>query len=119
MRWRSISALSLVLLGLLLAAPLSVGDKGLWLSLHGASETLLRASTGMATPEHSTLLPDGSSRVHVTTRLDRSDPPRSLSAPATDWLLGPSERRSSVHTTPTPAPHPVLAARPAPRAPPA
>lgn len=119
MRWRFISALTLVLLGLLLAAPLSAGDKGLWLSLHGASETLLRGSTDVATPEHSTLLPNGSGRVHVAARLDLPDPPRSLSAVAATWLLGPSERWHARTIGPAPVPHPLFAVRPDPRAPPA
>ncbi len=118
MRWRSLSALTLVVLGLLLAAPLTTGDKGLWLSLHGSSASLLQGMPGAPTPEHSTLLPDRPARMVAAGRLERPDPARSLSAPAAGWLLGPGEGWQSDGSAPVPAPHLLLAARPDPRAPP-
>lgn len=42
MSWRRIRTLTLVLLGLLIAAPLRSGDKGLWLSLAPTPVQLLR-----------------------------------------------------------------------------
>jgi hypothetical protein len=119
MQWRSLSALSLIVLGLLLAAPLTAGDKGLWLSLHGSSVSLLQGTPGAAAPEHSTLLPDRPARMVAAARLERPDPARSLNVPAAEWLLGPAERWQGDGSAPVPAPHLLLAARPDPRAPPA
>lgn len=119
MRWRTISTLTLVLLGLLLAAPITAGDKGLWLSLHGASDALLRSALGSVDPEHSALLPDRSSRVLAAARLDRPDPARTLSTPAASLLPGPSEGWGTIGNAPAPAPRLHMAAQADPRAPPA
>ncbi len=121
MRWRHIPipALILVLLALLLAAPLTAGDKGLWLSLHGAHESLLGRALGSTPIEHSTLLPDRSGRVIAAARIDRPDPARSLGAVAVAWAGGAAEQWGHAARSLMPPPRLRVTERPDPRAPPA
>ena len=72
MAWRQLPALTLVLLGLMLAAPLSSGDKGLWLSLAPAAVLLADAPVTGLPAEHSTLAPDRQSRPTVAGRIETS-----------------------------------------------
>lgn len=55
-------ALTLALLVLLLAAPLSTGDRGLWLSVAPTMALLAEAPAGGLPAEHSTVLPDRPAR---------------------------------------------------------
>jgi hypothetical protein len=83
MSWRSIRALTLVLLGLVLAAPLSSGDKGLWLSLTSTPvQHLQTAGDGLPT-EHGIVLPHDTSLFALTSTVshpERTDADASLSA---------------------------------------
>ena len=122
MSWRRVRALRLVLLGLLIASPLSSGDKGLWLSLAATPVQLLELATDRLPTEHSIVLPDGASRAGraaATARAERADVARSLGPAGTAWTPQPGERWTTIVSAP---PHPhgeLFAARPAPRAPPA
>ena len=122
MSWRRIRALTLLLLVLLIASPLSSGDKGLWLSLASTPVQLLEVASDRLPAEHSILLPDGASRtgrVATAARLERADVAKSLGPAGTAWSPGSGEQWSTVGSAP---PHPhgePFVARPAPRAPPA
>ena len=121
MSWRRVRALTLVFLGLLIASPLSSGDKGLWLSLASTPVQLLEVASDRLPAEHSILLPDGASRAvrAATARTERADAAKSLGPAGTAWSPGSGERWSTVVSAP---PHPhgePSVARPAPRAPPA
>lgn len=122
MSWRRIRALTLVLLVLLIAAPLSSGDKGLWLSLTATPVQLLESASDGLPAEHSILLPDGagrSGRAATVPRPERADVAKSLGPAGAAWLPRSGERWTVVVSSP-PHPHSELfAARPAPRAPPA
>ena len=58
MSWRRSRLSTLVFLALLYAAPLSTGDKGLWLSVASMPVPLFGAIPGGVPPEHSILLPN-------------------------------------------------------------
>ena len=122
MSWRRIHALTLVLLGLLIASPLSSGDKGLWLSFAATPVQLLDLATDQVPTEHSILLPERVSRAGRTvtdTRPERTDVGKALGPGGSVWSFGSGQQ----WTVPVPAPpHPLddlFADRPAPRAPPA
>lgn len=119
MSWRQLPALTLVLLGLLLLAPLSSGDKGLWLSVAPTTTLLASAPAAGLPAEHSTLLPDRQARTTVAGRIESSGADRSLgaSADATGLYLG--DRWISTEDIPAAAPLQPIAALAAPRAPPA
>lgn len=119
MRWRYLPALTLALLGLLLASPLSNGDKGLWLSLHGPHEALLRLAYGTTPTEHSTLLPDRQGRVVANARAERPDSFRSLGAVPDDWATGVAGVWRTIAPLRTLTPGLPVGERPSPRAPPA
>src|SRR4051812_19261775 len=63
MSWRRLRSLTLVLLGLLIAAPLGSGDKGLWLSLVATPAQILDLAADRLPAEHSILLPERASRI--------------------------------------------------------
>jgi hypothetical protein len=119
MSWRHVRALTLVLLGLLLASPLSSGDKGLWLSLASTPIQSFAVPDGHLPAEHSTVLPDQASRPVAVARTERIDPARSLGAAIVAWAVGLGERWPALDVAPSPLPGEPVAAHPAPRAPPA
>ena len=121
MSWRRVRALTLILLGLLIASPLSSGDKGLWLSLAATPVQLLEVATRSLPAEHSILLPDGASRTGRAgaTRPERTDDVRSLGPAGTVWSPSSNERWTTVVSVPSYPHGELFAARPAPRAPPA
>jgi hypothetical protein len=114
-----IRVLTLVLLGLLIAAPLSFGDKGLWLSFASTPQQVLDVVAGGLAPEQMLLLHERTGRMIVAPRLERSDAVRSLDdggiwIPArsgSGWVIADSVQ--------PPALGELYAGRPAPRAPPA
>ncbi len=122
MSWRRIRALTFLLIVLLIAAPLSSGDKGLWLSFVATPVRLLEVATDRLPAEHSILLPDGASRAGraaATSRPERADLAKSIGPAGAAWTAGAGERWAILVSVP-PYPHSeLLAARPAPRAPPA
>jgi hypothetical protein len=122
MTWRRARARTLLLLVLLIAAPLSSGDKGLWLSLASTPVQHVDLATDRLPAEHSSLLPDGASRAGCATaaaRPERADVAKTLGLAGAAWSPGPGGRWTLLASTP-PYPHgEVVAARPAPRAPPA
>ena len=118
MAWRQLPALSLVLLGLMLAAPLSSGDKGLWLSL--APTAMLADAPAAGLPaEHSTLAPDRQSRPTVAGRIETSGSNKQLDAGVEPVGLTLGERWTRLQDAPAASLLPPLAALAAPRAPPA
>ena len=83
MSWRSIRALTLVLLGLVLAAPLSSGDKGLWLSLTSTPVQHLQTAGDSLPAEHGIVLPHDASRFAAAPSVshpERTDADANLSA---------------------------------------
>jgi hypothetical protein len=117
-RWHRIRLLTFVLLGLLLAAPLSTGDKGLWLGL-AATPVLLDAPADWLPAEHSTLLPDRSGRALASARVEQTGAGKRLVAPNPTWIPSVGEGWTDGDAAPTQALHALFAARPEPRAPPA
>ncbi len=115
--WRHIRALTLVILGLLLAAPLSSGDKGLWLSL-AATPVLLDTPAGGLPAEHSTLLPDQPGRSLTSLRVEQGGAGKRLATVTAIWASAAGERWPATDAAPTQALHALFAARPDPRAPP-
>ena len=119
MAWRQLPALTLVLLGLMLAAPLSAGDKGLWLSLAPAAVLLADAPVTGLPAEHSTLAPDRQSRPAVAGRIETNAFDKSLGVDTRPAGLALSERWTRLPDRPVFALLQPIAALPAPRAPPA
>ena len=120
MSWRRIRALMLLLLMLLIASPLSSGDKGLWLSLAATPLQARDAAPDRLPAEHSILLPDGVSRVgRAAARPERADTEKSLGPAGVAWLPGSDQHRTTVVGAPRYPLGEPFAARPAPRAPPA
>ena len=119
MSWRQLPALTLVLLGLLLAAPLSSGDKGLWLSLAPAAILLSDAPAAGLPAEHSTLLPDRPARPAVAHRTETGGTDRALGADAHPAGLSVGERWVATLDAPAVATLQPIAALAGPRAPPA
>lgn len=70
--WSRLSTLAIV--ALLYAAPLSSGDKGLWLSVASMPVPLFGATPGRLAPEHSILLPNRGGLSLARTCAERSDP---------------------------------------------
>jgi hypothetical protein len=70
--------LILVLLVILVAAPLSSGDKGLWLAFTSGSSRLVTASVNQLNAEHSTLLPKHVGVSLATARGERADPTKGI-----------------------------------------
>ena len=122
MSWRRVRALTPLLLALLIVAPLSSGDKGLWLSLASTPVQHLELAADRLPAELSVLLPDAASRtgrVIAAARPDRAELATSLGPAGVAWSLGFGERWT-ILVSAQPYPHgEVFAARPAPRAPPA
>ena len=119
MSWRQLPALTLVLLGLLLAAPLSSGDKGLWLSVAPTAALLTDAPAAGLPAEHSTVLPDRQARPAVTGRTESGGTAKHLGATLAPASLSSGDCWTPLQDAPATALlHPV-AALAAPRAPPA
>lgn len=119
MSWRQLPLLTLVLLGLMLAAPLSSGDKGLWLSL-APSAALLSAAPAVGLPaEHSTLAPDRQGRPVVAGRTETNGSDKQLDAGAAPTGHSLGERWTSLQDPPGAALLQPITAFAAPRAPPA
>lgn len=119
MSWRQLPALTLVLLGLLLAAPLSSGDKGLWLSLAPTAVLLADAPAAGLPAEHSTLAPDRQGRPAVAGRTEGSGSDKHLVSGSEPVGLSVGERWTPLHDAPDTALLQPIAALAAPRAPPA
>ena len=119
MSWRQLPALTLVLLGLMLAAPLSSGDKGLWFSLAPAAVLLTDAPAAGLPAEHSTLAPDRQSRPAVASRTESSGAHKALAVDSGPAGIVPGEHWTLVQDRPAAALLQPIAALAAPRAPPA
>jgi hypothetical protein len=119
---RHLRTLTLVLLALLIAAPLSSGDKGLWLSLTSSPAQLFETVAGDLPAEHAILVPERASRAGRTQALprgERLDPARIIGPAAAVWSFGLTPQWAPPEAT-APYPHGEPSAdRPAPRAPPA
>jgi hypothetical protein len=119
MSWRSIRSLTLVLLGLVLAAPLSSGDKGLWLSLTSTPVQHLQMAGRSLPAEHGIVLPDDASRFAVASSVshpERTDADSNLSAAP---RLGSMIRWTLTDAEPAVPDVEPIADRIVPRAPPA
>jgi hypothetical protein len=114
-----IRALTLILLVFLIAAPLSSGDKGLWLSFTSTPQQVLDVAAGGPAPDQTLLLYERTGRMTAAPRPERSDAGSSLDNVGT-WI--PARSGSGWIITDSVQP-PALgepgADRPAPRAPPA
>jgi hypothetical protein len=119
MSWRQLPALTLVLLGLMLAAPLSSGEKGLWFSLAPTAVLLTDAPAGGLPAEHSTLAPDRRARLAIASRTESSGADKSVDTSSVPAGFALRARWSSVQDRPAVAPFQPIAALAAPRAPPA
>lgn len=118
MSWRLVRALTLMFLGLLIASPLSSGDKGLWLSLGGAHVQLHRATASRLPAEHTTVVPDAVARPSASRHVERTDASRSLCPSCSSGLVPPAERWTIATATRFPAHKKTLVEPRAPRAPP-
>jgi hypothetical protein len=119
---RQLRVLTVLLLGLLLAAPLSVGDQGLWLSLTSSPAELAEIVVGSAPAESLSLAPDRADPVTQTvsaSRPERVEGARTLGPAGAAWSLGPGRRWTVPDTAPLHLQGEPFADRPAPRAPPA
>ena len=74
MSWHWSRLSTLVVLTLLYAAPLSSGDKGLWLSVASMPVPLFGAIPGDVPPEHSILLTDRGALSLARVGVERSEP---------------------------------------------
>ena len=86
MAWRRIRVLTLLLLALLIAAPLSSGDKGLWLSVASIPVPLFGAIPGGLAAEHLILLPDRGALSPTRAGVERHDPAPGAGPVAVDAL---------------------------------
>lgn len=115
-------ALTLALLILIVAAPLSSGDKGLWLSFTATPNQVLETAARDLPAEHEILVPERGSRVgrtQVLLRAERVDTARMIAPVGAPASFGHGVRWPLPDL---PAIHPhgePFADRPAPRAPPA
>ena len=119
---RHVRSLTLLLLALLIAAPLSTGEKGLWLSLAASPTQLTEIVIGSVPAEDTFLVPERASRVirAVTApRPARVEATRVVGPTGSDWSLWSDWRWTIPETAPLHLQGAPLAARPAPRAPPA
>lgn len=119
MLWRQLPAITLILLGILLAAPLSSGDKGLWLSVAPTAVLLSDAPAGGLPAEHSTIVPDRSGRVVAAGRTESGGAGRGRDTDAVSLRLPAGERGTSTAASQSAEDQQPLAAPAAPRAPPA
>jgi hypothetical protein len=122
MSWRRIRALMLVLLGLLIAAPLSSGDKGLWLSLVATPSQVLDLPADRLPAEHSILLLDRITRIARSVahaRPDRVEVAGALGPGGTAWTLRAGEQLMVSMAVPPRSLGNLFADHAAPRAPPA
>jgi hypothetical protein len=90
MSWHRSRLSILVLLALLYTAPLSSGDKGLWLSLAPLPVQLLGAVPSGTPPEHEILLPDHGALLPEMLRVveeDLSSDPVAATARTTSFVL--------------------------------
>lgn len=71
-RWSRLSILTFLVL--LYAAPLSTGDKGLWLSVAGLPVQALGVAAERLPAEHSSLVPDYGPRAWSSARAEREEP---------------------------------------------
>lgn len=121
MSWRHVRSLTLVLLVLTIAAPLSSGDKGLWLSLGASPLVYLELASDRLPAEHSILLPERASRTgreEIVARDERLDVATHLFVDVASWSPGTSERWTAVFAAPYHRAGEPFAAHPATRAPP-
>ena len=122
MTWRGARILTLLLLVLLVASPLSPVDKGLWLNLTSTPAQHLEAAPNHLPAELSIVVPDDGVRIvsaSDTARSERVEAPKTLGLAGAAWPPGSSERWTTVGSPP---PFPLgetLASPSAPRAPPA
>jgi hypothetical protein len=119
---RHFRALTLALLMLIVAAPLSSGDKGLWLSLAATPSQVFQTAASEVPAEHVTLVPERGSRAGRTQallRADRVDTARIIGTVGALTSFGQGARWP-LPDVPSVHPHGEPSAdRPAPRAPPA
>jgi hypothetical protein len=119
---RQFRTLTLALLMLLIAAPLSSGDKGLWLSLAATPTQVFETVAGNLPAEHAILVPERGSRAgraQLLARAERVDVTRIVGPGGALAAFGQSARWP-LPDVPTLHPHGEPSAdRPAPRAPPA
>ena len=122
MTWRGARILTLLLLVLLVASPLSPVDKGLWLSLTPTPAQHLEAAPNHLTAELSVVVPDDAARIvgaSDAARSERIEAPKTLGLAGAAWPPGSGERWTIVVSPPR-LPHGATSAsRSAPRAPPA
>lgn len=119
---RRLRVLTLVLLSLLIAAPLSSGDKGLWLSLTSTPAQVVETVAGDLPAEHAILIPERATRAgraQALPRAGRVDTARAPGPAGAAWAVWVGPRwmvpdAAAIHPHGEPA-----ADRPAPRAPPA
>lgn len=119
---RRMRALTIVLLGLLLAAPLSSGDKGLWLSLTSAAAHLVKVESGSLPAEHAVIVPERTgraARIVGAPGAGRAEATRGLGPAGADQALGSTERWTILDSVPPYQRGEPFADHPAPRAPPA
>jgi hypothetical protein len=119
MLWRLLPSLTLVLLGLVLAAPLSSGDKGLWLSVAPTAVLLADAPVGRLPAEHSTLLQDRQARLAVAGRVESSGSDKGLGTSMSPACLTLGDCRIPFQEASAAAVLLPITALAAPRAPPA
>ncbi len=118
---RHFRALTLVLLTLLVAAPLSTGDKGLWLSFVSTPTLVFETATRDLPTEHEMLAPDRGVRVGRTQALPRADRIDTARLVGTIGSLASFGQGARWPLPDVPVVHPhgePFADRPAPRAPP-
>jgi hypothetical protein len=119
---RQLRVLTVLLLGLLLAAPLSVGDQGLWLSLTSSPAQLAEIVVGGAPAEHLMPAPEIANpvaRAVGASRPERVETARTLGPAGAVWSLGLGRRWTVPDTAPLHLQGEPFSDRPAPRAPPA
>jgi hypothetical protein len=119
---RRARALTLLLAVLLIAAPLSSGDKGLWLSLTSTPVHHLETAPDRLPAELSMLASEAAARIasaSTAARPERIIAPRTLGPAGAAWPPGSGERWTVVVSAPSSSLGDLAAARPAPRAPPA
>jgi hypothetical protein len=89
-RWSRLSILTFLVL--LYAAPLSTGDKGLWLSVAGLPVQALGTADKRLPAEHSSLVPDYGPRAWASARAEREE-----------QAFGPGDLSGAVRSATTPA----------------
>ena len=87
---RRIRALTLILLGLLIAAPLSSGDKGLWLSLISTPAHILSIGADSVPAEHAIVVPERAGRAArsiVAPGSERASTSGGIGVPRAAWSV--------------------------------